>query len=48
MGQYNANQAGQQNTMGGLFGLGSAALMSPKGTFSGSSGLFSNIGSMFG
>ena len=48
MGQYNANQAANQNTMGGLFGLGSAALMSPKGTFSGPSGLFSNIGSMFG
>ena len=48
MGQYNANQAGQQNAMGGLFGLGSAALMSPKGTFSGPSGMFSNIGSMFG
>jgi hypothetical protein len=48
MGQYNAQQAGQQNTMGGLFGLGSAALMSPKGTFSGADGLFSNIGSIFG
>jgi len=48
MGQYNANQAGQQNAMGGLFGLGSAALMSPKGTFGGPSGMFSQIGSMFG
>lgn len=48
MGQYNAQQAGQQNAMGGLFGLGQAGLMSPKGTFSGPSGMFSNIGSMFG
>jgi len=43
MGQYNANQAANQNTMGGLFGLGSSALMSPSGTFSGPSGLFSKI-----
>lgn len=48
MGQYNANQAGQQNAMGGLFGLGNAAMMSPKGTFSGPSGLFSQIGNLFG
>ena len=40
MGQYNAAQAANQNTQGGLFGLGSAALMSPKGTFGGLSGLF--------
>ena len=48
MGQYNANQAANQNTMGGLFGLGNAALMSPKGTFSGPSGIFSSIGNWFG
>ena len=35
MGQYNAKQAGNQNTMSGLFGLGAAGLMSPAGTFSG-------------
>lgn len=35
MNQYNA-QMGQQNAMmGGLFGLGSSALMAPKGTFTG-------------
>jgi hypothetical protein len=48
MGQYNARQAGQQNTMGGLFGLGSAALMSPQGTFSGLSGIGDTIGGWFG
>lgn len=42
--QYNAQMANQANTNAGLFGLGSAALMSPKGTFSGLSGL----GSLFG
>jgi len=41
---YNAQQARNANTMGGLFGLGAAGLMSPKGTFSGLSGL----GSLFG
>lgn len=30
---YNANQASNNNMMGGLFGLGAAALMSPVGTF---------------
>lgn len=40
MGQYNAGQAANQNQLGGLFGLGGAALMSPTGTFSGLSGLF--------
>jgi len=40
MGQYNAGQAAQQNTQSGLFGLGQAALMSPKGTFGGLGGLF--------
>jgi hypothetical protein len=33
--------------MGGLFGLGNAALMSPKGTFSGLSGIGSTIGGWF-
>ena len=52
MGQYNAGQAAQQNTMGGLYGLGQAALMSPAGTFSSignsiGSGL-SSIGRLFG
>jgi len=32
---YNAQQAQNANTMGGLFGLGAAGLMSPAGTFSG-------------
>lgn len=52
MGQYNAGQAGQQNTMGGLFGLGNAAMMSPSGTFSGIgssiSGGLSKLGGLFG
>ena len=52
MGQYNAGQAAQQNTMSGLYGLGSAALMSPKGTFSGIGssigGGLSSIGNWFG
>lgn len=47
MGQYNALQAANQNTQSGLFGLGSAALMSPKGTFGGLSGLASTIGGLF-
>ena len=36
---YNAQNAMNANQMGGLFGLGAASLMSPKGTFSGLSGL---------
>jgi hypothetical protein len=40
MGQYNAAQAANQNFMGGLFGLGQAAMMSPSGTFSGPTGMF--------
>jgi hypothetical protein len=44
LGLYNAQQAGNQNQLSGLFGLGSAALMSPKGTFSG----LSNLSSLFG
>ena len=48
MGQYNANQAANQNTMGGLFGLGSAALMSPTGTFSSMGSGLSKLGGMFG
>jgi hypothetical protein len=52
MGQYNAGQAANQNTMGGLFGLGQAGLMSPAGTFSGIgnaiSGGLSKIGGLFG
>jgi hypothetical protein len=52
MGQYNAQQAGNQNTMGGLFGLGQAGLMSPAGTFSGMgsaiSGGLSKLGGLFG
>ena len=38
--QYNASQAKNSNMLGGLFGLGSAALMSPTGTFSGLTNLF--------
>jgi len=41
---YNAAQAKNANTMGGLFGLGAAGLMSPKGTFSGLGGLFGGGG----
>jgi hypothetical protein len=41
---YNAQQAKNANIAGGLFGLGAAGLMSPKGTFSGLSGLFGNSG----
>ena len=41
---YNASQAGNQSQLGGLFGLGSSALMSPKGTFSGLGGLFGSSG----
>lgn len=52
MGQYNASQAANQNTMGGLFGLGSAAMMAPSGTFSGIgnsiSGGLSKLGGLFG
>jgi len=48
MGQYNAGQAANQNTMGGLFGLGSAAMMSPAGTFSGITGGLSSLGGLFG
>jgi hypothetical protein len=44
MGQYNAGQAANQNTQSGLFGLGSAALMSPSGTFGG----LSKLGGLFG
>jgi hypothetical protein len=51
MGQYNAQQAGQQNAMGGLFGLGQAGLMSPAGTFSGIgsaiSGGLTKLGGLF-
>jgi hypothetical protein len=45
MGQYNAGQAAQQNTQSGLFGLGSAAMMSPTGTFS---NIGKSIGGLFG
>ena len=48
MGQYNAQQAANQNMNSGLFGLGGAALNSPKGTFSGANGLFGSIGGLFG
>jgi hypothetical protein len=41
---YNASQAKNSSMLGGLFGLGSAALMSPTGTFSGLSGLFGGGG----
>jgi hypothetical protein len=34
LGAYNAQQAAGANTLGGLFSLGSAALMAPTGTFS--------------
>lgn len=44
LGNYNAQVAQNANTMGGLFGLGAAGLMSPTGTFSGLSGL----GNLFG
>jgi len=39
---YNANVGSQNSMMSGLFGLGSASLMSPKGTFSGLTSLFSD------
>jgi hypothetical protein len=48
MGQYNAQQAANQNMNSGLFGLGGAALNSPAGTFTGSNGLFSKVGGLFG
>ena len=41
---YNAQQAQQGNMLGGLAGLGGAALMSPTGTFGGLSGLFGGGG----
>ena len=47
LGQYNAQQAAQSGLTGGLFNLAGAALMSPKGTFSGPSGLFSQVGNIF-
>jgi len=42
LGQYNAQQAGQNAMTGGLFNLAGAALMSPKGTFTGPTGMFSD------
>lgn len=41
LGNYNADQAGNNAAMSGLFNLGGAALMAPTGTFSGANGLFS-------
>ena len=40
LGNSNAQNASANNTMGGLFGLGTSALLAPAGTFSGLSGLF--------
>ena len=45
---YNAQQAQNANMMGGLVGLGAAGLMSPKGTFSGLSGLFGGGAGTYG
>lgn len=42
LGAYNAQQAGSNNLMNGLFGLGGAAMLAPTGTFSGLAGLFSD------
>jgi len=47
LGNYNAQQAANSAMTGGLFNLAGAALMSPAGTFSGPSGLFSRVGNMF-
>lgn len=48
LGTYNAQQAANNAMTGGLFNLAGAALMSPTGTFSGPSGLFSKVGRLFG
>jgi hypothetical protein len=52
LGAYNAQQAQNNNQLSGLMGLGGAALMSPKGTFSGLggglSGLFGGGASAYG
>lgn len=47
MNNYNAQMANNNNFMGGLLGIGSAALGAPAGTFTGSNGLFSTIGKLF-
>jgi len=47
LGGYNANLANQSAMTGGLFNLAGAALMSPTGTFTGPTGLFSKAGSLF-
>lgn len=44
MAGYNADQAANSSLMGGLMGLGGAALMSPKGTFKGPGGIFNMFG----
>jgi hypothetical protein len=43
LGAYNAQQAQNANQLGGLMSLGGAALMSPKGTFSGLGGGLSGL-----
>ena len=47
LGNYNAQQAANSAMTGGLFNLAGAAIMSPKGTFAGPTGLFSKIGGLF-
>lgn len=47
LGQYNAQQAANNAMTGGLFNLAGSALMAPKGTFTGPSGLFSQVGNLF-
>jgi hypothetical protein len=42
MDQYGANVGAYNNTMGGLFGLGAASLMAPKGTFPAMAAAFSD------
>ena len=46
MNNYNAQAAQNQGFLGGLMGLGGAALGAPAGTFTGANGMFSTIGSM--
>ena len=47
MQNYNAQNAQNQNFLGGLLTLGGSALGAPAGTFTGSNGLFSTVGNMF-
>lgn len=47
MNNYNAQAAQNQGFLGGLMGLGGAALGAPSGTFTGPNGMFSTIGKLF-